>query len=148
VLSLVSRFGIAVALTLSAGAAWGLTAVKPAMAAGTVLTTPWVTGTAAQRSDAHAWEQMSGSPPALSNASAASATQLWARRYNGSASNDDVAQSVAVSPDGNTVFVTGYSLPLGAVRITSRSLTTPLPAPNGGSVATTGRPEAKISRMR
>ena len=38
---------------------------------------------------------------------------MWSRRYSGPGngqSNDDVARSVAVSPDDGTVFVTGYRM--------------------------------------
>ena len=41
--------------------------------------------------------------------SAATGGQLWVRRYHGPASGFDGADSVAVSPGGATVFVTGYS---------------------------------------
>jgi len=37
-----------------------------------------------------------------------SGTQRWARRYNGPADWNDNAKSVAVSPDGSRLFVTGY----------------------------------------
>ena len=41
--------------------------------------------------------------------SAATGAQLWVKRYTGPGSGDDQAYSVAASPDGTTVFVTGYS---------------------------------------
>ncbi len=40
---------------------------------------------------------------------AATGRQLWVRSYNHFANRDDIATSVAVSPGGNRVFVTGYS---------------------------------------
>jgi WD40 repeat protein len=41
--------------------------------------------------------------------SAASGKMLWAKRYNGPGNLTDVATSIAVSPGGGKVFVTGYS---------------------------------------
>ena len=41
---------------------------------------------------------------------AATGAQRWVKRYNGPASQNDWAQSMALSPGGGTVFVTGYSV--------------------------------------
>jgi hypothetical protein len=77
-----------------------------ALAAATLLSTLGVTGASASgvasRSPARA--------PAVgtSHAAAVPGTQLWVRRSRLTKS-DDVANSVAVSPTGDTVFVTGHS---------------------------------------
>jgi hypothetical protein len=42
--------------------------------------------------------------------SAATGRQVWVSRYNGPINSDDDALSVAVSPAGTRVYVTGYSL--------------------------------------
>ena len=40
---------------------------------------------------------------------AATGAQLWVKRYNGPGNNNDYANSVAVSPSGGTIYVTGSS---------------------------------------
>ena len=42
--------------------------------------------------------------------SAVTGAQLWAEHYSGPGNYDDFASSVAVSPDGKALFVTGASM--------------------------------------
>ena len=57
--------------------------------------------------------------------------QRWAKSYGGPGGIDR-AVSVAVSPNGKAVFVTGYSFRAVSGSITRRSPTTPLRAPSSG----------------
>ena len=54
--------------------------------------------------------------------SAATGARLWVARYNGPANGDDAARSVAVSPSGSAVYVTGSSYP-GSTTLAYRAAT-------------------------
>src|SRR5712691_8656653 len=42
--------------------------------------------------------------------SASTGARLWVKRYNGPGNGYDLATALGLSPDGTTVFVTGYSV--------------------------------------
>jgi len=101
-----------VVLTLAALAGPGLTTAEAAAAAGAAAKAPGASGVSAWGRATQAPQLVRASLPGTSQASAISGAQLWARRYTGSGngiSNDDLARSVAVSPSGDTIFVTGFS---------------------------------------
>jgi outer membrane protein assembly factor BamB len=100
----------AVVVSLAAAAVPGLmTATPPSLAA--VKAAAWVTSRAAGAA-VQVSQLRNASAPGGHVSAATPGAQLWLKRYNGpgnSVSNDDLARSVAVSPGGATVFVTGGS---------------------------------------
>ncbi|MGN6173700.1 MAG: SBBP repeat-containing protein, partial [Streptosporangiaceae bacterium] len=82
-----------------------ITRGSAAVTAGVTLSALGVTGVSA----AGAATQTSRQRPAAAHSLAVSGAPLWVKRYNGPGSGTDYARSVAVSPDGGKVYVTGTS---------------------------------------
>jgi WD40 repeat protein len=99
-----------VAVAVAVGCALSAAGVSRAGAAGTAP----VARPAERLPHALPAERVSHALPVPGAKVPAPGTRLWVKRFNSSGKRDDAASSVAVSPGGGRVFVTGSSTPAGA----------------------------------
>ena len=104
-----------------------------AVVAGAALSAAGASGTVPPGAAAAAAQAAVAGSAGTSPAAAPSGSRLWIAQYNGPPGTDNIAASMAVSPDGTRVFVTGYS---------ARARTGP-----GGEFATIGYKTATGARL-
>ena len=80
-----------------------------AVTAGIALATMGVTAASASAAAPQALQTVSLTRTGTTLTAASPGTQLWVKRYNGTGTGVNQARSVAISPSGKTVFVTGNS---------------------------------------